>query len=69
MQRKASNTGVIMVAGQKIALGRAHAIVTVQVAEHTITVDYGDGGRRTVRRTSTQPVRSWKSPTPPHAHS
>ena len=36
-QRVASNTGVIMVAGQKIALGRIHArqIVTVHVAtEH-----------------------------------
>ena len=35
VQRRASNTGVIMVAGQKIALGRIHAgqIVTVHVAD------------------------------------
>jgi hypothetical protein len=66
VQRKASNTGVIMVVGQKIALGRvhAHSIVTVQVAEHTITVEYGDGGRRTFRRTTTQPVRCWKAQHP-----
>src|SRR5947209_8987901 len=36
-QRRASNTGVIMVAGQKLALGRdhAHTVVTVHAAEHT----------------------------------
>ena len=41
VQRVASNTGVIMVAGQKIALGRIHArqIVTVHVAAGTITID------------------------------
>ena len=41
VQRVASNTGVIMVAGQKIALGRIHArqIVTVHVAADTITID------------------------------
>jgi hypothetical protein len=65
-QRRASNTGVIMVAGQKLALGRAHAhtVVTVHVAEHTITVDHHDGGQRTFRRTTTQPVRSYKAQHP-----
>jgi hypothetical protein len=41
-QRVASNTGVIMIAGQKIALGRIHArqIVAVHVvAADTITID------------------------------
>ncbi len=44
VQRRASNTGVIMVVGQKIALGRIHArqVVTVHVAEHTIAVELGD---------------------------
>ena len=62
VQRVASNTGVIMVAGQKIALGRIHArqIVTVHVAADTITIDLGDD-TRTVRRTTTQPVRSIKA--------
>jgi transposase InsO family protein len=61
-QRAASNTGVIMVAGQKIALGRIHArqIVTVHVAADTVTIDLGDD-TRTVRRTTTQPVRSIKA--------
>jgi hypothetical protein len=31
-------------------------VVTVHVAEHTITVDLDDGGQRTFRRTTTQPV-------------
>jgi hypothetical protein len=66
VQRRASNSGVIMVAGQKLALGRTHAhtVVTVHVAEHTMTVDHADGARRTFRRTTNQPVRSWKAQRP-----
>jgi hypothetical protein len=58
----ASNADVIMVAGQKIALGRIHArrIVTARVAAGTITIDLGED-TRTVRRTTTQPVRSIKA--------
>jgi transposase InsO family protein len=65
-QRRASNTGVIMVAGQKLALGRTHAhtVVTVHVTEHTITVELDDGAQRTFRRTTTQPVRSYKAQHP-----
>ncbi len=66
MQHRASNSGVIMVAGRKLALGRAHAhtAVTVHVAEHTMTVEHADGAHRTFRRTGTQPVRSWKGQRP-----
>jgi hypothetical protein len=44
-----------MVVGQKIALGRIHAgqIVTVHVAEDTITIDLGGEDARTIRRTTT----------------
>jgi hypothetical protein len=65
VQRRASNTGVIMVTGQKIALGRIHAgqVVTVHVAAETITIDLGED-TRTVRRTTTQPVRSIKAHRP-----
>jgi transposase InsO family protein len=61
VQRRASNSGVIMVVGQKIALGRIHArhVVTVHVAADTITIDLGED-TRTVRRTTTQPVRTVK---------
>jgi hypothetical protein len=68
-QRRASNTGIIMIAGQKIALGRIHAgrVVTVHVAEHTITIDLGGDDIRTVRRTTNQPVRSIKAHRPREA--
>ena len=58
-QRRASSTGVIMVAGQKIALGRIHAgqVVTVHAAAETIAIDLGED-TRTVRRTTTQPRAS-----------
>jgi hypothetical protein len=63
VQRRASNTGVIMVVGQKIALGRIHAgqIVTVHVDHDTMTIDLGGDDTRTIRRTTTQPVRSIKA--------
>ncbi len=55
-----------MIAGQKIALGRIHArqIVTVHVAAETITIDPGGDDTRTIRRTTTQPVRSIKAQQP-----
>jgi hypothetical protein len=59
VQRRASNSGVIMVAGQKVALGRIHAraTVTVYVADTTLTIETGDD-IRTVARTTTQTVRN-----------
>ena len=65
VQRRASNTGVIMVAGQKVALGRihAHTVVTVHVAETTLTIE-ADGDTRTVARTTTTPVRYVKASRP-----
>jgi len=64
-QRVASNTGVIMIAGQKIALGRIHAgrIVSVHVAADTVTIDLGED-TRIVRRDHTQAVRSIKAQQP-----
>jgi hypothetical protein len=66
VQRRASNTGVIMVAGQKIALGRIHQhqTVTVLVSDTTLTIEFGDGDTRVIRRTTTQPVRSIKGQRP-----
>jgi hypothetical protein len=65
VQRRASNTGVIMVAGQKVALGRihAHTTVTVYVADTTLTIETGDD-TRTVARTTTTPVHSYKASRP-----
>ncbi|MEV4000663.1 hypothetical protein [Actinomadura sp. NPDC049753] len=65
VQQRASNTGVVMVAGQKIALGRLHAgrVGTIHFAEATLAIELGDDVR-TVRRTTTQPVRSIKAHRP-----
>jgi hypothetical protein len=63
VQRRASNTGVIMVVGQKLALGRQHArqVVTVHVATHTLTVELDGATTRTFRRTTTTAVRAIKA--------
>jgi hypothetical protein len=62
VQRRASSTGVIMLAGQKAALGRVRAGLTVAVlvSDTTLTIEFGDGDVRVIRRTTTQPVRSIK---------
>jgi Integrase core domain len=66
VQRRASATGVIMVAGQKTALGRTHAgqTVTVLVSDTTLAVEFSDGETQVVNRTTTQPVRSIKGQRP-----
>lgn len=57
---------MVIVAGQKIALGRLHAgqVVTIHVAEATLAIELGGDNVRTVRRTTTQPVRSIKAHRP-----
>ena len=44
VQRRVASNGVIMVAGQLIALGRTHAgkVVTVEVTETSLSIDLGD---------------------------
>jgi hypothetical protein len=71
VQRRASNTGVIMVAGQRVALGRVqkHQSVTVMVSETTLAIELDDEEVRMVRRTTTQPVRSIKGQRPRNAAS
>jgi len=66
VQRRASNTGVIMVCGQKIALGRIHQhqTVTVHVSETTLAIELDDGETRVVRRTTTLAVRNIKADRP-----
>jgi transposase InsO family protein len=65
VQRRASNTGVVMVVGQKIALGRVHAGTTVTIdVTATDLVVACDDGPRTFRRTTDRPVRSIKAHRP-----
>jgi hypothetical protein len=66
VQRRASSTGVIMVASQKIALGHQHQhqTVTVHVADTTVAIDLADGDAKVIQRTTDQPVRSIKGQRP-----
>lgn len=66
VQRRASNTGVIMVTGQKIALGRTHKhqTVTVHVSDATLAIELPGTDTMVIRRTTTQPVRSIKGQRP-----
>ena len=66
VQRRASNTGVIMVVRQKIALGRIHKhqTVTIMVSDTTLAIEFTDGDTQVIRRTTTQPVRSIKGQRP-----
>ena len=63
VQRRASNSGVIMVVGQKIALGRIHARkpVSVRVSPGALTIEIGADDIRTVQRTTGQPVRNLRA--------
>jgi hypothetical protein len=65
VQRRASNSGVVVVAWQKVALGRAHAhkTVTVDVTETELAFHLDDG-TRTVRRTNHKPVSQIKAHRP-----
>jgi hypothetical protein len=69
VQRRASNTGVVMVAGQKIALGRDHAGKTLTIAvTSTELVIACDDGPRIVRRTTDHPVLNLKASRPREVH-
>jgi hypothetical protein len=66
VQRRASNSGIIQVVGQKIALGRQYIghTVTVLVSETTLAIDLGENESMIIRRTNDQPVRSIKGQRP-----
>ena len=66
VQRRVSSTGIVMVCGQKIALGRTHGqqTVTIHVADTTLAVELDDGETRVIRRTTQQPVRNIKASRP-----
>ncbi|MET7402585.1 hypothetical protein ABZS66_54805 [Dactylosporangium sp. NPDC005572] len=65
VQRRASNTGTVMVAGQKVALGRVHAgkTITIEVCETELAICCDDG-TRTIRRTTDQAVTRIKAHRP-----
>jgi hypothetical protein len=65
VQRRVSDTGVVTVARQTVALGRVHAgkTVTIDVTDTELTIACDDGPR-TVRRTNTLPIRNLKANRP-----
>src|SRR5829696_3183225 len=66
VQRRASNSGIVMVCGQKIALGRLHRwqTVTIAVSETTLAIELPDHEPKIVRRTITTAVRNIKAARP-----
>jgi hypothetical protein len=66
VQRRASNTGIIMICGQKVALGRAHKhqTLTIAVSDTTLAIELDDGETRVIRRTTSQPIRNIKADRP-----
>ncbi|MFG2063852.1 IS481 family transposase [Micromonospora sp. NPDC048871] len=65
VRRRASNSGVVMVAWQKVALGRVHAgkTVTITVSDTELAIECDDG-LRTIRRTNDHPVTRIKAHRP-----
>ena len=65
VQRRVSDTGVVMVARQTVALGRGQAgkTVTIDVTDTELVVACDDGPR-TVRRTNQLPIRNLKANRP-----
>jgi hypothetical protein len=66
VQRRASNSGIVMVCGQKIALGRLHRWQTVAIAvsETTLAIELPDQKPKIVRRTTTTAVCNIKAARP-----
>jgi len=66
VQRRASATGVIVICGQKVTLGRVHAghTLSIAVSETTLAIELDDQETRVVRRTTTKPVRNIKADRP-----
>lgn len=66
VQRRASATGVIVVAGQKVPLGRinAGATVTVHASQTTLAIGLPDGDTTMVPRTNDRAIRSLKGQRP-----
>ncbi|WP_369812880.1 IS481 family transposase [Frankia sp. R43] len=63
VQRRTDPIGRIMIAGQRLNVGREHggAIVTAHVSDTTITIELDPTTRWTFARTTSKPVRSMKA--------
>jgi hypothetical protein len=66
VQRRASATGTVFVAWQRVCLGKSHRheTVTIDATDTTLTVYFPDGSTRTVTRINDHPVRWIKAHRP-----
>jgi hypothetical protein len=66
VQRRASNSGIVMVCGQKVALGRLHRwqTVTIAVSDTTLAIELPDQEPKIIRRTTSTSVRNIKAARP-----
>jgi hypothetical protein len=66
VQRRASNSGIVMVCGQKVALGRLHRwqTVTIAVSDATLAIELPDQEPKIIRRTTSTAVRNIKAARP-----
>lgn len=66
IQRRAWATGTVLVAGQRVRLGRSHKheTVSIDVTDTTLTVHFADGGSKVIARTNDHPVRWIKAHRP-----
>ncbi|KAB2388826.1 hypothetical protein [Actinomadura montaniterrae] len=70
VQRRASNTGVVMVAGPKISLGRLHAgqVITTHVADTTLSIELGGDDVRDGPADQHPARPQYQSPPAPQGH-
>lgn len=66
VERRCDNTGQIMIASQRVALGRhySHSVVTVHVSQTTLAIELPDGDTTIIRRTNDQAVRNIRTQRP-----
>jgi hypothetical protein len=66
IQRRASATGTVIVAGQRVCLGRrnAHQTVTIDATDTELVVHFEDASVRVIARTNDHPVRWIKAHRP-----
>ena len=66
VQRRVASNGVLMVTGQKVAVGRhyKHQTVTITVSQTTLAIELPDADTLLVRRTTDHAIRSIKGQRP-----
>jgi hypothetical protein len=66
VQRRASATGTVIVARQRVCLGKSHKheTISIDVTDTTLTVDFANGNSKVIAGTNDHPVRWIKAHRP-----